>query len=312
MDKSFVSGIEGKNGFVETVCALCETNTHDKLLYPARLDFEALSYQAFSARHLPHRYHYRVVRCRRCGLVRSNPILDETALARLYAGSHFIYEHEASFAAETYLFYLRWALRHLEEEANLLEIGCGNGFFLQKARDIGIQQVFGIEPSQESVEKAGPLKPNIHRGMFRSGIYPEKSFNLICAFQVFDHISQPNQFLEQCGRYLKKEGIVLFINHDVGSMMARLLGENNAMIDIGHTFLYDRKTIRKIFEKNHYEILKIFRVANRYPLSYWLRLAPFVNSIKSKLIKSAQNFRIANIPLKLKVGNMGVIARVIK
>ena len=50
-------------------------------LYPAQLDPAAFTASVFSARRLPDRTHYRMVRCRRCGLVRSDPVLDAEAVA---------------------------------------------------------------------------------------------------------------------------------------------------------------------------------------------------------------------------------------
>lgn len=298
--------------FVETKCALCETDAHDRRLYEANFKRGDLNYEVFSARRLPDRLHYRIVRCHACGLVRSNPILADEELAKLYRGSHFTYQIESAYAAETYGYYFQKALKYVStstEKIRLLEIGCGNGFFLKKAQALGIQEVFGVEPSQQAVEEAGGLKSRIHVGMFGPGVYPEGWFDMICVFQVLDHISQPNEFLKDCGKYLRGGGAVLFINHDIGSWPARLLAEACPMIDIEHPFLYNRLTFQKIFRKNNFEVLKVFRVANRYSLAYWLRLAPLPKGMKRSLIGQFEKLKIGSLPVKLAVGNMGIIAR---
>ncbi|MDQ6778399.1 MAG: class I SAM-dependent methyltransferase, partial [Actinomycetota bacterium] len=45
----------------------------------------------FSARRLPDGVHHRIVRCRRCRLVRSDPVLDPVAMAELHRASTFDY-----------------------------------------------------------------------------------------------------------------------------------------------------------------------------------------------------------------------------
>jgi len=299
---------ESKANLIKTLCAICDTDRFDKVVYPANFDYASLSSDLFSARRLPDRCHYRIVRCRNCGLVRSNPIVEEKALEALYQGSHFHYEREAAFAAESYLRYLKRVLKHFHGKIKLLEVGCGNGFFLKKANALGLE-AYGIEPSHEAVEKAGELRANIHTGMFRGGIYPNHSFDIICAFQVFDHISRPNEFLCQCQAYLKRGGLTLFINHNIGFWLAKWLGENCPMIDVAHTYLYDTSTLKKIFQKNGFEVLEIFGVTNNYPLSYWLKLMPLRKKAKDILLSYVQNSKLGRLPLKMRLGNMGIIAR---
>src|SRR5258708_36100401 len=105
---------------------------------------------------MPDRVHYRMVQCAHCGLVRSDPVLDEAELGRLYAESRLTYQHEAGFAGETYAHYLRELLPLLPEKKRLLEIGCGSGFFLERAPHLGFAEVCGVEPSCDAVEAASP------------------------------------------------------------------------------------------------------------------------------------------------------------
>ena len=297
---------------VKTLCAICETDIYDEVLYPSNFDAGSLSYDVFSARRLPDRCHYRIVRCQKCGLVRSNPIADEKTLEVLYQGSHFTYERESVFASETYASYLEKALAYIGHGIRLLEIGCGNGAFFKKVQLLGVKNFFGIEPSQEAVENAGEFKSHIHKGMFGPKIHPENHFDLICAFQVFDHIASPNEFLQDCRKYLNRNGIVLFINHDIGSSLAKLFKDSNPIIDIVHTFLYDKRTLRKILEKNNFEVLDVFNVVNRYPISYWVKIMPIAKFIKNSLLKGLALLKLERMPLRLSVGNVGIIGCVLK
>ena len=90
-----------------TLCAICDTDRWDRPLYAEALGDGAFTSERFSARRLPDRVHYRMVRCENCGLIRSDPVLEEAELAGLYAASQLTYAQEAEFAGDTYARYLR-------------------------------------------------------------------------------------------------------------------------------------------------------------------------------------------------------------
>ena len=59
-----------------TRCAICGTLDNALELYAANFTTNALNPEVFSARRLPDRLHFRLVRCLSCGLVRSDPVAD--------------------------------------------------------------------------------------------------------------------------------------------------------------------------------------------------------------------------------------------
>ena len=50
-----------------TLCAICDTDRWDRPLYPEALGDTAFTRARFSARRMPDRVHYRMVRCGHCG-----------------------------------------------------------------------------------------------------------------------------------------------------------------------------------------------------------------------------------------------------
>ena len=53
-------------------------------------------------------------------------------------------------------------------------------------------------------------------------------------------------------KILKKDGIIIAMNHNIGSISHRILKERSPIIDIGHAYLYDLDTIRKIIARSKY------------------------------------------------------------
>lgn len=295
---------------VHTLCAICDSDRWDRLLYPETLGDQAATSERFSARRTPDRVHYRVVRCDNCGLVRSDPILAEDALLALYRGSHFDHPVESQFAAETYARYVSEIIPLLPDRDSLLEIGCGNGAFLKRALDLGFAEVSGVEPSRRSIECAPPgVRERILNEGFRDGLFRPGSFSMVCGFQVLDHLARPGEAVQACRKVLKPGGVAFFLNHDAGAWTNRLLGSRSPIIDIEHIYLFDRKTISMLFESAGFDVLRTFRVVDRHPLAYWLRLAPLPHWCSKPLIGALNRVGLGGLPVAWKAGNLAIVAR---
>ena len=93
-------------GFRSTACAICGPGTASTLLYRASVAPSDLTPGVFSARRLPDRVHYQMVRCVTCGLVRSDPVVESDRLRQLYGESTFDYASEVDDLRSTYGRYL--------------------------------------------------------------------------------------------------------------------------------------------------------------------------------------------------------------
>lgn len=247
-------------------CPLCGPRAGKKELYPQNFKISQINPQIFSARRRPDRLHYRIVQCSRCGLVYSDPIMEPTKISHLYNQSFFTYQNRVKDLTLTYGYYLKQLGKYGVKKAKLLEIGCGNGFFLQEAKTQGYQSVWGVEPSQDAINQVPKnLQKFIKHSIFKPSLFPKNSFNVICFFQTFDHISDPNQFLNTCYGYLKPGGLILAINHNVEALQAKILKSFSPIIDIEHTYLYSLKTMPLIFQANRFQILKSGPSFNYFP-----------------------------------------------
>ncbi len=302
---------------IPTSCAICGNADNSIELFPANFTPQDLNANIFSARRMPDKIHYRLVRCQKCGLVRSDPIVDPETLAELYAKSSQTYDAEVSNLMDSYARYLERATNRLNllhpgnlHTETLLEIGCGSGFFLERALEYGFQRVVGIEPSRQAVEKRLPdARMEIINDILRPGLLPSGQFSLICMFQVFDHIADPNAFLEECCRALKPGGGILCLNHDVEALSARLMGERSPIIDIEHTYLYSKNTIRQIFSAHGFSVVETGTASNTYSLRYLFQLLPLPKQLKNSLLSMLRSQPAGNIKCTIPLGNLYLIAQ---
>jgi SAM-dependent methyltransferase len=305
-----LSSVDINQTLTPTRCAICGTLGDAIELFPASLTPEAFDARHFSARRLPDRVHYRMVRCNRCGLVRSDPAGDPAAVAGLYARSTFDYQDEVPHLRRTYGRYLDRLDRHGAQRDGLLEIGCGNGFFLEEALRRGYRDVRGIEPSRDAIESASAsARPLIVEDVLRPGVLPEQSTGVVCLFQVFDHLPDPGAALDELHRILRPGGLALILNHDAGAPSATLLRERSPIMDVEHYYLYSRTTLGRLAAAHGFDVAESGSVWNDYSLGYVARLLPLPSGMKRNVQRFLEWTHLATLRVKLPLGNLYVVAK---
>lgn len=296
--------------FVATTCAVCETLNNATELYPANFSADSFNKAVFSARRLPDHIHYRMVKCKMCGLVRSDPIITSEVLSQLYQQSEFTYEKEVTNLVATYGHYLKKLRGFSNTQKSFLEIGCGNGFMLQAALRLGYEQVAGVEPSAHAIQHAdAEIRPFIVCDMMRQGLFVPQSFDAIALFQVFDHIAQPAQLLELCFDLLRPDGVILLFNHHVDAISAQLLGERSPIFDIEHTFLYSPNTISQLLTKSGFQMMTVGSAYNNVSIGHLIHLFPMPKRFKFALKNIITAFKLDSFSLRLPLGNLYAIAK---
>lgn len=292
-----------------TRCAICGTEGNAAEVYPANFSMEALNPAVFSARRIPDRIHFRMVRCDYCGLVRSDPIAPPHILDHLYAQSTFDYGEETDNIKRCYGNYLKKLVPYGAGKDALLEIGCGNGFFLDEALRQGYRSVTGVEPSVDAVNRAdNHIRQWIVCDIMRQGLFQSDQFNIICMFQVLDHIPKPSELLDECLRVLRPGGMVLCINHNIEALSAKILGDRSPIVDVEHTYLYSPKTLSRLFSAAGFSIVRIGAALNSYSPHYLARILPLPKAIKVRLLKFLDMPVIRSIRLTVPLGNICLVA----
>ncbi len=293
-------------------CPLCGKNNF-KIKYKRNYAIEELGSGLFSARRKRGKKcyeHNTIVKCENCGMVYMNPLLNPIITEKLYKESKYNYGAEEENLKKSYGNYLKLALKYLKKPKRLLDIGTGNGFFLEEAIVQEYRDVWGIEPSHHAVISAKPhLKKIIIEEILKPEQFSEGYFDVITLFQVLDHIENPEEVIKICKKFLKTGGVLICISHNVNSLSAKIMGERSPIFDIEHTHLFSKKTISNLLTKNKFKILEIGSSSNTYSLGYWINFSPIPEVIKSKLVSFLKMLKLESVKISIRPGNFFVIAR---
>ena len=291
---------------IATKCPICESLGNAAPVYPSNVDETSFSTEIFSARRLPDRRHYQWVRCNKCTLLRSDPVLD-VDLEKLYVESTFDYSTEVDGLKKTYFNLVKRALGGKKFKKSIFEVGGGNGFFLEAAKDGGFATVAGVEPSTEAIKAARvDIAPHMIASMMKAGVLADNSFEVGTMFHTLDHLTDPVSTLKNCAAALQTGGVFVVAIHNERSWSARLMGERSPIIDVEHTHLYTRKSGEALFKKIGFIDVRSGAYNNHYSLAYILHLIPISRSFRKRVLESPIGTLLSKIKVIVPLGNMWV------
>ncbi|NIM10841.1 MAG: methyltransferase domain-containing protein [Candidatus Aminicenantes bacterium] len=119
-------------------------------------------------------------------------------------------------------YYMPWkwehqkALKYIRSGMRVLEVGCARGDFIDKLSERGAICT-GLELNQSAVVESKKKKLCIHQETIQShSTNYSEHYDIVCSFQVMEHVSDIRSFIESQIRVLKKGGklIVSVPNND--------------------------------------------------------------------------------------------------
>jgi 2-polyprenyl-3-methyl-5-hydroxy-6-metoxy-1,4-benzoquinol methylase len=91
----------------------------------------------------------------------------------------------------------------------LLEIGCGKGSFLKRIQATG-KVCIGLELSEDAIKSGIEEKLDIRNQVIEQhALHNEETYDIVCSFQLLEHISSVDSLLKSSLKVLKKGGKML-------------------------------------------------------------------------------------------------------
>lgn len=260
----------------------------------------------------------RIVKCRRCSLIYSNPrirpvdqdLIQEyhpslTKNAEEYDPSRFEKER---MQVRDYADTMKYLASLYPRRGRLLELGCGMGFLLNAFSEDG-WDVIGIEPDRgfcEFIEKRHGLKaiPSI---LEKSGIL-DNSLDVVVFIHVIEHVPDPLATLRSIYRVLKPGGHLVIETPRYDSLMFKLLRHRERSVSCdGHIYFFTTETLRKLYEKagfEHRQVRYVGRSLNLDKLAYNVGLMTKSDAIIKGLIKMSHALGFHRVRMKLNARDM--------
>lgn len=201
------------------------------------------------------------------------------------SGYRFYYPHSIAGDSRFYealqkndWYYMPWKWEHevcrgfIKEGDNILEVGCGKGDFLKNiSSNYSNVQLTGLELNKTTAsdnEKYKIINSNIEE----YSEYHKEEFDMVCSFQVLEHIAMVNSFLEASIACLKKGGHLL-ISVPNNKSFIKYDPHNVLNMPPHHMGLWDQQSLEEIGKKFNLEVEKIyFEPLQAYHFDWYINL----------------------------------------
>ncbi|MDR1050024.1 MAG: class I SAM-dependent methyltransferase [Deltaproteobacteria bacterium] len=204
---------------------------------------------------------FRHVRCPSCGLVYVSLILREDLMAKYWReelawSSVLMTGPQVDMDMIKYAYGLELAQAYFTGD-RVLDIGTGTGNFLRLAAQRGYETT-AMELNLESAETLRNEGVKVIVKQMELSDLASGSFDLICMWEVLEHLAEPRTVLAEARRLLTDRGILLIMVPNSASLVTRLLHEKSHTFG-GHSHLnhFDPSSLRTILEKVPFEIVEL-------------------------------------------------------
>lgn len=184
-------------------------------------------------------------------------------------------------------------------KGNLIDLGCGEGFFLRSAHRRGFN-VFGVDHSLVGIERQnGDLIDNNPAHFVAGDIGSRRyfdgvTFDHVYCKNVIEHVIDPDGIMRRIASYLSPEGIAIIeVPNDFSSLHSMAFGDVSKetlpiFVPPVHLHYFTTKTLPELGKRNGFSVIDSYA---DYPIDHLLVEEAFDYYKNKKLGGSAHSLR---------------------
>lgn len=212
-----------------------------------------------------------LVECKRCGLNYVSPRYIIKKEKEFYIQRYYELDSDDLWQKNRqplFRLYLDKINRLYPKRGNLLDVGCGKGFFLKLAQEDG-WKVFGTDISKSAIKYGKEiLGLNILECELADARFERSYFDVVTLFNVLDQIYNPLETLKEVSGLIKPNGLLvlrlvninfhLFIHY----IYNRFLKKDNLKSPtqeptVFHIYMFSPKIIKRLLKENGFNRIKV-------------------------------------------------------
>lgn len=249
-----------------------------------------------------------IVQCENCGFKFTNPRPDETSIGKYYESEDYISHSDTNkgILSKAYKIVRSIAIkdkvelinRVASQKGNILDYGCGTGYFLAACQKDG-WQVEGFEPNSTANNLAAEiLGKEVENKTLEE--FNNDQFDVITLWHVLEHIHTLNETFQKLYRLLKPNGAFIIAVPNSDSLDAKKYGENWAAYDVPrHLYHFNQATMKRFLKKHKlvledtkpmkYDAYYVSLLSEKYKAGKTNMLSSVTSGFKSNYYASKNN-----------------------
>lgn len=192
-------------------------------------------------------------------------------------------------------FEYHFAMRYIKKRDRILEIGCGTGAF---AKILGDQIYTGLEFNRQAIKATKALNLNVlNQSVEEFSTNKPGQFDVVCAFQVLEHVSNIKSFIQASIRCLRTGGLLIFSVPSADSFL-RQSTNNYLNLPPHHESWWSDNCLRKVAGLFDLVMVELFHDRLDKIHKLWYLRVLVENSIKKKINYKSS---IVDVSTKLRI-----------
>lgn len=205
---------------------------------------------------------FTIVQCNSCHFKFTNPVPTQETIGKYYKSENYISHSDTKegLVNKAYHFVRNYTMKKklklinsLTKGRNILDIGCGTGYFLKTCKEHG-WKIYGTEPDEGARKLASEnTDKEIDTSVF--SIEETHHFDIITMWHVLEHVHMLNETLIKTNVLLKKDGSLIIAVPNSDSKDAQIYKQDWAAYDVPrHLYHFDQKSMDGILKKHGFQI----------------------------------------------------------
>lgn len=182
-------------------------------------------------------------------------------------------------------YYMPWKWEHeqaskiISNKMKVLEVGCAKGDFLMKIKERFNAECVGLEFNENAISIARQKGLNVlSESIEQHSLKNKNEYNVVCSFQVLEHISNVKSFIESKILCLKKNGFLIISVPNNDSFLDK--SYNILNMPPHHMGLWNKQSLSSIAKIYGLQIIDVFFE----PLQEYHR--DYFNNTNANILKS--------------------------
>lgn len=221
---------------------------------------------------------FDVVRCKECGLIRTNPRPTPESIGAYYPADYGPYlgtkiSETPNKFRNLFRFFYKYIFSTNSQKippvvvGRALEIGSASGAFLAYLARAG-WIVEGIEFSADAAESSREAGFSVHVGSVENAPSYDALFDIVIGWMVLEHLHDPLRALTKLASWTKPGGYLVISVPNAGSMDFSIFQDAGYALQVPtHLYHYTPDTLKQILQSSGWRIERIF---HHRTLANWL------------------------------------------
>lgn len=140
----------------------------------------------------------------------------------------------------------------------LVEVGAGFGLFCDEVQKDGFAaNVVAVEPTPSLAETCRGRGLNVMESTIEKATFAPESVDVLCSFEVIEHLFNPGAFIEQCSRFIKPGGLVILSNPNGKGFDVFVSPQHSGTVDVEHLNYFNPASMELLFNRYGFDVINV-------------------------------------------------------